>query len=122
MALRAAALVALALLAVYHLLRLAAARCTGGGCDLYIPVSLLLPVLTVAAVAVTAAIALQRTRNRLAWRLLCAVGGAVGVIGPPVAAVLFRDRPDVLVPVATILLSIEPVVALAYSFLSRELV
>lgn len=47
------AIVALGLLAAYHALRLLATNCTGAGCDVYIPLSVLLPVVTLMMVAIT---------------------------------------------------------------------
>ena len=105
----------LAVLALFWALRLAAAGCAGSGCDLYIPFSLLLPVLALLAAALTGVLGLVRTRGRRPWFSAFAAGLALSGGGPILALIVFRDRPDTLVPLATVLLAVEPVLALTFS-------
>jgi hypothetical protein len=108
---------AVALLAGYYALRVAAQRCSGGACDAYIPFSLLLPVAILVMVAVTGVIAISAARPAGgAWLVILAAATALGVFGPLAALAVLKDRPDALVPAATLLFVLTPVAALAYTF------
>ncbi len=117
---RVSALVTLALLVLYHLMRVAATACTGGGCDVYIPVSLLLPVLVLIGAAVSGVLAISAARREGAWLLALIVCAVVGVGGPIVALLVLRDSPDSFVVTSTILVALVPVSALVYSFTRRH--
>jgi len=78
---RVAAIVTLALLGIYHAMRAAATACAGGGCDIYIPISLLLPLLILVAAAVTGIMAIAAARHDKAWIIVLSLCAAVGVIG-----------------------------------------
>lgn len=114
---RLLALGTMALVALYFVLRAIASRCSGTACDAYIPVSLLVPILILLAVAATGVAGMRRARHRQAWFAVILASTVLGVVGPLVALAVFRDSPDTLVPVATGLELIVPVVVLAYSAL-----
>jgi hypothetical protein len=119
---RVSAAAALLLLAAYHGLRVAAAQCAGLGCDWYIPVSLLLPIAILVAVAVAGLLAFPEARRAGAgaWAAGIAVATGLGVAGPPVALALLRDSPDALVPAATVLWLLGPVCVLAFSVFANR--
>lgn len=114
---RWSAIAAIVILAAYHAMRLTAARCTGGGCDLYIPLSLLLPLAAIVMVAIAGIAGVAASRG--GWRLAIGATLVLGVAGPPVALAIWRDAPDVLVPAATVLIVLCPACVLAYSFVRR---
>lgn len=107
-------LVVLALLAAYYALRFAAAACSGAGCEVFIPISLLLPLVCWVA-AVTSCVLVLRNTPR--WRGLLVPIALTSVIGPPVALLLFRDRPDQFVSTATALLLLAPISTLTSAIL-----
>src|SRR5215470_16705391 len=90
------ALVALALIVAYHLQRYAAAHCVGGGCDIYIPISLLLPLLSWAA-AIASGVAASQDARHSHWFALLTACTAIGLFGPVVILLLLRDNPDATV-------------------------
>lgn len=104
------------LVAVYFAFRALAMSCSGTGCDAYIPVSLLIPLLILMLVAVTSALATIRARGRRAWFAGLAAATVIGVAGPIAALLLFKDSPDAFVPAATILVLVAAGTALAFSF------
>ncbi len=53
------------------------------------------------------------------WLIPLIVATLLGSAGPVVAAAIFRDQPDVVVVVATVLFLQAPLVALAYTLRSR---
>jgi len=116
---RVAAIVTLALLGIYHAMRAAVTACAGGGCDIYIPISLLLPLLILIAAAVTGIMAIAAARHDKAWIIVLSLCAAVGVIGPIIGLVVLRDSPDAFVVSSTILVTLVPVSALAYTFTRR---
>lgn len=105
------------LLALYDVLRFAAQQCSGAACDAYIWPSLLLPIGVVVVVANTGRLAISSARKGgRSWVAPLIATTALGILGPVVVATVFRDQPDVVVPVATVLLLLTPAAALAYSF------
>ena len=116
---RVAAIVTLALLGTYHAMRAAATACAGGGCDIYVPISLLLPLLILVAAALTGIMAIAAARHDKAWLIVLSLCAAVGVIGPIISLVVLRDSPDAFVVSSTILVTLVPVSALAYAFTRR---
>jgi hypothetical protein len=119
-AIRVSSVAALLLLVTYHLLRLAAAQCTGPQCDdAYLPLSLLVPiaVLVVAAVAGSLASGDARAHAR-SWFGVVFTATLVSLIGPLLAVLIFRDQPDTVVVVSTVFFLPAPAAALAYSFRS----
>jgi hypothetical protein len=111
---------ALLLLGAYHLVRLAASRCTGPQCDAYIPLSLLVPILIVVAGATAGALASRdASANDRPWLIPLIVATTLGCAGPMVAVLLFRDQPDVVVVLATVLFLQAALAALAYTLRSR---
>lgn len=114
---RVSAIVTLLLLTAFHTLRAAAAQCTGNGCDAYIPVSLLVPLLVLLLAGVTGVMA--SVAGRGIWRGLLAGCTLLSVLGPIAALAAFRDSPDTFVLVATALVLFAPVSALAFTFLAR---
>jgi hypothetical protein len=114
---RLSAAVALLLLLAYHGLRIAASQCAGLACDWYIPLSLVVPIAIVVAVAVAGIVAFPTARRAGAssWAAGIAIATGLGVAGPPIALAVFRDSPDVLVPIATVLWLLGPVCVLAFS-------
>ena len=119
MGVRVAALVTIALLVVYHLMRAAAAACGGPVCEWYIPVSLLLPLLIVGGALVAGVRATTSARNDPAWRLILGACTAISVVGPIVGLMILRDSPDAFVVSSTILVLVAPAGALVYSFMRR---
>lgn len=115
---RWSAIAAIVILAAYHVLRLAASRCTGGGCDVYIPISLALPLAAIVTVAIAGIAGVAASRG--GWQLAFGATLVLGVAGPPVALAIWRGSPDVLVPVATGLILLCPACVLAYSFVRRR--
>ncbi len=115
-AIRWSAAVTLALLAAYELLRLAAQNCSGAECDAYIPVSLIVPLAILIAVAVTGWIAISHARHVPGgWVAVLSAVTVVSLGGPIAAAAAFRDQPDIVVPLATVLFVLTPCAALLYS-------
>lgn len=112
---RILASVILVLIAPYFALRVAAAGCAGAACDAYIPLSLLLPLLVLGSVAVTGAVATVHAGPGSRWFAALLVVTVLGVVGPVIALVVFRDSPDRFVPVATALELVVALVALGYS-------
>jgi hypothetical protein len=116
---RVAAIVTLALLIIYHLTRAAAAACQGERCDFYLPLSLLLPLLVVAAAAVTGVLAAMSARRQTPWLLTLGAAAIVSVVGPSILLFFLRDSPDAFVISATVVVALVPVVALIYTLRSR---
>ena len=119
MGVRVAAIVTLALLIAYHVMRVAATACTGSMCDAYILISLLLPLLVLIGAAVSGVLAISESRRDPTWLLVLILCTAVAVIGPIVALIVLRDSPDAFVVSSTILVAVVPVGALAYSISRR---
>ena len=113
------------LLGVYHVFRYAAAQCLGAGCDVYIPLSLLLPLLSWLAALVTGSLASLDARaagvlsmpHHSSWLLLLTACTVLGFVGPLAALVVLRDKPDLFVLIGTTLVAIVPISALGYSVL-----
>lgn len=108
----------LLLLAGFHVLRLLASACAGPACDAYVPFSLLLPLLLLGGETVTALAARAELQRRpwSRWNAALAVAAVAGVGGPILVLAVFRNNPDPLVVISTILFAALPVTALAYSF------
>ncbi len=93
---------------VYHALRLMAAQCGGAACDVYIPLSLLLPITALVLAAVTGGIAANAARAEPGpWTAILAGCGVLGSIGPIATGLLIKDN-DVLVWLSTILVLTVP--------------
>lgn len=114
------AIVTLALLVIYHLLRLVASACSGSGCEVYIPVSLLLPLLILIGAVVSGLMAISAARRDRTWLIALGLCTGVGVIGPLVALIVLRDSPDAFVVSSTILVALAPVSSLVYSYTRRH--
>ena len=97
-------------------MRLAATACSGSVCDVYIPLSLLLPSLILVGSAVTGVVASLGARRDRSWLIGLSLCTAIGVVGPIVALALLRDSPDAFVVTSTILVALAPVGTLIYSF------
>lgn len=115
---RGLAIAVIVLVGAYFVMRALATACTGGGCDVYIPISLLLPLLIFIATAVTAVLALASARGLGAWFAVLILSTVLAVMGPIVALLVFKDSPDAFVATGTVLELQLAVVALAYSFYS----
>ncbi len=126
---RVLALLTLGLLAAYHVLRAMAAQCSGSRCDTYIGLTLVLPLVILVVVVATGLMAIAAARQReqevpdratkrgqITWRSLLSACTRVGVFGPIVSIALLRNNPDLLMPLATLLATLVPVSALAFSF------
>ena len=111
---------ALGILAVYHALRVVAGGCSGAACDVYIPLSLALPVAAIVMVLATGVMGFGASRGSAPWQAAIAGTAALGVAGPPAALAVWRDSPDVFVAVATVLIALCPVCVLGYSALVRR--
>jgi hypothetical protein len=105
------------LVVLYFVMRALATACTGSACDVYIPVSLLLPLLIFMAAAVTAVLAIASARGSHSWFAGLMISTVLAVAGPIVALVIFRDQPDAFVATATLLELQLAVVALAYTYI-----
>jgi hypothetical protein len=116
---RITAILTLVLLIAYYALRALATQCVGSECEAYIPFSLLLPLAALVLAGVTGLLAIgaARARRQGAWLALLAFCTVVSVAGPIVSAFVFRDSPDLFVPVATALILPAPLAALVYSFM-----
>ncbi len=123
----------LALMAAYYGSRGLAAGCTGIQCDAYIPLSLLLPLLVLLLVAVTGLLSIAAARQavqaardegarraQVAWLRLLVLFTLLGILGPIASLAVFRDSPDILVPVSTLLIVLVPLSALSYSLTTRH--
>lgn len=115
---RALAGLVIVLLITYFLVGAAATRCRGVGCDnVFIPLSLLLPLVTLVLVAATGLLAIREARgSRRAWLIVLIGCTTFGVAGPIVGAFVLRDSPRALVPLAVLLMASVPVSALSYTF------
>ncbi|HYM51462.1 MAG TPA: hypothetical protein VET65_12950 [Candidatus Limnocylindrales bacterium] len=126
---RVFALVTLAILGLYLVLRVVVGQCTGSGCEAFIPVSLLLPILVLVADVATGFTALTTVHGRVraspasqarqaqvTWRAILAACTALGVIGPLLALAVFRNNPDQFVVAAAVFSLLTPLSALVYSF------
>jgi len=114
------AVATITLLIAYHVMRVAAGACSGSGCDLYIPLSLLLPFLVLIGAAVTGLMAIAAARRDRTWLFVLGISAAVGVVGPIVALIILRDSPDAFVVSSTVLVLLPAAGALAYSFTNRS--
>jgi hypothetical protein len=115
---RILAILTLVLLIVYYVLRALAVQCAGPECEAYIPFGLLLPLVALALATVTGlfAIGASRARRQVGWLATLIICTIVSVAGPIASAFVFRDSPDLFVPVATVLILFAPLAALVYSF------
>lgn len=132
-AVRPFAVLTLGLIGAYYALRGLAAPCAGIQCDFYIPLSLLLPLLALLLVAVIGRLSIAAARQaaqaardegerraQVTWLRLLVLCTLLGILGPIASLAIFRDRPDTLVPVATLLIVLVPVSALSYSLTARR--
>ena len=118
-AVRLLAAAVLVLIAVYFVIRSLATACTGAACDAYIPISALIPLLILITVAVTGIVAAVQARARHSWFAGLLLSTVLGVLGPIVALLIFKDSPDAFVAAGTLLELQLALVVLAYSFLAR---
>lgn len=118
-AVRLLAAAILVLIAVYFVMRGLATACTGAACDAYIPISVLIPLLILITVAVTGITATVDARARHSWFAGLLLSTVLGVLGPIVALLIFKDSPDAFVVAGTLLELQVALVVLAYSFLAR---
>ena len=114
---RVLAVAVIVLVAAYFVMRALATACTGSSCDVYIPVSLLLPLLIFVATAVTAVLALSSARGLGAWFTILIVSTVLAVLGPIAALLVFKDSPDAFVATGTVLELQLAIVALAYTYI-----
>jgi hypothetical protein len=112
MATRALAVVIVAVVLVYHVLRVTASRCTGGACDWYIPFSLFLPLIAILLAVLTAGFGAYAARARRGWSALLGMSGILASIGTILAAMIFSDN-DTKVWVATVLVLTVPLAVFA---------
>ena len=120
---RILAIITFALIAAFYSVRALAGACSGPECDAFIPFSLLLPLAALALAAVTGflAIGAARQRRQGAWLAILAIATLLSVAGPIACAFVFRDSPDIFVPVATALIVLAPLAALVYSYAGNQL-
>ena len=116
-AIRISAAATLLVLGVFFYLRLQASVCTGTQCDSYIWPSLAVPFAVVVLVGITGWYAVaDAKKNDPAWVVPFIAATMAGVLGPVLVGFVFRDHPDIVVAVATVLYLLTPLAALAYSF------
>src|SRR5436305_10751736 len=108
MAARTLAVVIVAVVLIYHVLRAMASQCTGGGCDWYIPFSLFLPLIAIMLAVVTAALAAYEARARKAWSMVLGTAGLLASIGTILEAMILSDN-DTKVWIATAFVLVVPV-------------
>jgi len=115
---RVLAILTFALIAAFYGLIALAGQCAGPECDIYIPFSLLLPLAALVLASITGylAIGASRARRQIGWLALLIICTIVSVAAPIASAFIFRDSPDLFVPVATALILFAPLAALVYSF------
>ena len=115
---RILAVITFVLLIAFYILIALAGQCSGPECETYIPFSLLLPLAALVLAAITGylVIGVSRAQRQAGWLALLITCTIVSIAGPIVSAFVFRDSPDLFVPVATILILIAPLAALIYSF------
>jgi hypothetical protein len=115
---RVFAILAVVLVLAYYGLRALAGQCAGPECEAYIPFSLLLPLaaLVIAAISCWLAIGAARQRRQGGWLVLLPICLIISLVGPIASAYVFRDNPDIFVPVATALILLAPILALIHSF------
>jgi hypothetical protein len=118
---RILAIITFVLLIAFYVLRALAAQCSGPDCETYIPFSLLLPLAAVVLAAFTGVLAIgaSNTRRQIGWLAALIICTILSVAGPIASAVVFRDSPDLFVPVATALIVLAPLAALVYSFMGN---
>lgn len=104
------------LIAGYFAFRALVTRCTGAGCDAYIPVSALIPLAIFVLVALTGVLATIRARHRTGWFAVLLLLTALSVFGPLAALLIFRDRPDTFVLVAAAVELLVPIAVIGYTF------
>ncbi len=115
---RRLALVTLALVLGYYILRLVAQGCSGSGCDWFIPLSLLLPILVLIASIMTGVrgiLEASGTGSNRRWMVWFVVVTVVAVVGPIGSLLVFRNSPDRFLLLATALVLAPPLLALIYS-------
>src|ERR1700751_4057092 len=117
---RILAVAGIVLVGAYLVMRPPATACAGSGCDVYVPISLLLPILIFLASAMTAVVAIASARGLGAWFAVLILSPALAVLGPIVALLIFKASPDVFVATGTALELQLAVVAIAYSFFGRR--
>ena len=123
----------LGLLGAYYVLRGMARGCSGVVCDLYIPISLLLPLSILVLVAVSGGRAMIRARSARRdvpdvttktalwrWSVVLGVCTLLSVAGPVGIAVQWRDNPDLVVVAATLLVMLTPISILSYNLLGPK--
>src|SRR5438270_12122057 len=92
MAARTLAVVIVAVVLIYHVLRAMSSQCTGGACDWYISFSLFLPLIAIMLAVVTAALAAYEARARKAWNMVLGIAGVLASIGTILEAMLLSDN------------------------------
>ncbi len=82
----------------------------------------MLPVLILVLIALTGLAALPAASRRhrgSTWPLAIGVSTILGVVGPMVSLLIFRDNLDQFIPIATALVALPPIVILAYALRTR---
>ena len=115
---RILAIITFVLLVAFYAVRALAGACAGPECETFIPFSLLLPLAALVLAASTGflAIGASNARRQAGWLVALIICTIVSVVGPIASAFIFRDSPDLFVPVATALIVLAPLAALIYSF------
>ena len=102
------AAVVVAVVAVYHVLRVLATNCSGAACDWYIPFSLFLPIIAILLAGLTGAFATYGERGRRGWAVLIGLCSVLAVFGPILVALALSDN-DTKVWIATVFVLSVPV-------------
>jgi hypothetical protein len=110
--------VVVAVVVLYHVLRLMASQCTGAACDSYIPFSLFLPIIAILLAAVTAGVAVSEARANKLWAMVIGICGVLASAGSILAALAIEDN-DTKVWIATALVLSVPVIVLLYGSTHR---
>ena len=82
----------------------------------------MLPVVILVLIALTGLAALPAASRRhrgSTWPLAIGVSTVLGVVGPIVSLLIFRDNPDQFVAIATVLVALLPIVVLTYALATR---
>ncbi len=117
---RALAFLTIGVLLIYQLVHLASEDCSGPGCEWFIPFSIYLPLTAFALAVITGVRGIQATAPRSPLRAILAVALVISVIGPFAAVILLRNSPDLVVPIATVLVLVAPVAALIADAVDRH--
>jgi hypothetical protein len=104
------------LIGLYFVMRAMATACAGPGCDVYIPISALIPLVIFVVVIATGVVATMTARSDHTWFSVLVGITVLGVAGPLIGLLVFKDSPDAFVATGTAVELLVAVAALVYTF------